>query len=183
MQLLFSSIKLSGLRKELLLSLPKAQLTHNSLTIFSMLPSTSSRSPSICSMLTVWSFLANANWTVLFRAVFVQLCSSRLFINWPCKVRRQCQVAQRLLHLSVEAALFISLSLVWMVWKRYLYKGHLWLAIQFCPEWEKGVLVVWKGKKHAFTFIPNPKMCVLICTLLGSHSLIIYRPGVAGAVL
>ena len=70
-------------------------------------------SPSLCSMLTVWSFLAN--WRGLFRSVFVQLWSSRPSIYWPWEVSRLCGVAHRLLHLSAPSAFFISLSLVCMV--------------------------------------------------------------------
>ena len=102
-----------GWRKELLLSLSKAQLTNNrsrtGLTISVMLSYTTNCSPSLFSMHTAWHLLANG--TVLFRAVFVQLCLSRL--SW--EVSRLCGVANILLQLSAAAALFISLSLLCMV--------------------------------------------------------------------
>ena len=107
-----------GLRKEFLPFLPKAKLTYSSsragLIISSMLPSTTSCSPSLGSMLAALNFMANSMY-FFYRAAFDQLCSSCLSMNWQYELSRPCGVAQRLLQLSAAAALFISLSLLCMV--------------------------------------------------------------------
>ena len=104
--------KMSGWRKKVLISLSKAQLTNTisrtSLKISSMLPSTLKCSPSLCLQQEVsWQtkhFCSGQS--------FVQLCSS--CVSW--EVSRLCGVANRLLQLSAAKALFISLSLLCMVW-------------------------------------------------------------------